>query len=431
MALAQYDIVVTQNIAPSGVEFSEKQIHLDKGSLLTADANHVPVVLPAGTDGYMLTAHADHANGTGLEWVAVTGGHTQGTDGGTTAAIFEIDTDGFKVEVTAESASKLGIKVDGGATYADLQAKDASFNKVTVSTTPSADTDLTNKLYVDGILATNDAMIFKGTVGTGGTLEITAFNSLATYNAGWTYRVKTAGTIKGQVCEIGDMVIATVDRAGASNVDADFIVVQTNTDGAVIGPASVTDNCLVLFNGTTGKLIKAGTGAPGTMAYETALNYIPKTLLTEQGDIIYASAASTPAALAHGNAGQVLQSGGNAANPSWLTLGTMAAAVATDYVTKALYDAYSMLIADADNTPTAMTIGASTFVGRKASGGISAMTPGEAMAILTVAAPASNTAAGTINTHAWDANYYYVCIQSGTAGNAKWIRTLMSTNWAA
>lgn len=47
---------------------------------------------------------------------------------------------------------------------------------------------------------------------------------------------------------------------------------------------------------------------------------ITKALLTEQGDIIYASAAATPAALPHGTLGQVLKSGGNAANPSWLTV---------------------------------------------------------------------------------------------------------------
>ena len=44
---------------------------------------------------------------------------------------------------------------------------------------------------------------------------------------------------------------------------------------------------------------------------------ILKSLLTEQGDIIYASAASTPAALPHGDAGDVLTSGGHGANPSW------------------------------------------------------------------------------------------------------------------
>jgi hypothetical protein len=44
---------------------------------------------------------------------------------------------------------------------------------------------------------------------------------------------------------------------------------------------------------------------------------ITKALLTEQGDVIYASGIATPAALPHGTAGQVLITGGNAANPSW------------------------------------------------------------------------------------------------------------------
>ena len=44
---------------------------------------------------------------------------------------------------------------------------------------------------------------------------------------------------------------------------------------------------------------------------------VAKATLTEQGDVFYASAASTPAALAHGTAGQALLTGGHAANPSW------------------------------------------------------------------------------------------------------------------
>ena len=51
------------------------------------------------------------------------------------------------------------------------------------------------------------------------------------------------------------------------------------------------------------------------IAYED--NVIAKNLLTEQGDIIYASGVATPAALVHGNVGDSLQSGGHGANPSW------------------------------------------------------------------------------------------------------------------
>jgi hypothetical protein len=57
--------------------------------------------------------------------------------------------------------------------------------------------------------------------------------------------------------------------------------------------------------------------------YATVLSDIgalDKTILTEQGDIIYASAASTPAALAHGTDGQYLKSQGHGANPIWATI---------------------------------------------------------------------------------------------------------------
>jgi hypothetical protein len=96
-------------------------------------------------------------------------------------------------------------------------------------------------------------MIFKGTVP--GTISIAALNALTVYNAGWTYRVTSAGTIRGQVAEIGDLVIATVDRASAG-VDADWTIVQTNIDGSVVGPASSVDNHVALFSGTSGKSIK-------------------------------------------------------------------------------------------------------------------------------------------------------------------------------
>ncbi len=112
------------------------------------------------------------------------------------------------------------------------------------------------KAYVDALLAANDAMIFKGTIGSGGTIEIAAFNSLTTYDLGWAYKVITAGTIKGVVAEVGDMFVSTVDRTGGSGVDADWVVLQTNIDGAVIGPASATDSNVVMFDGTSGKLIK-------------------------------------------------------------------------------------------------------------------------------------------------------------------------------
>ncbi len=56
--------------------------------------------------------------------------------------------------------------------------------------------------------------------------------------------------------------------------------------------------------------------------------------------------------------------------------------IAADVIRDALFNAYTMLYADTDNTPAALTISASRIVGRKAAGGIAAMTGAEVLAIL-------------------------------------------------
>ena len=82
-------------------------------------------------------------------------------------------------------------------------------------------------------------------------------------SAGWSYRVITTGIYAGAVSEIGDLIIAVADASG--NVNSTWTVVQTNIDGAVVGPASATDNALAVFNGTTGKLIKNSSFVPTTV----------------------------------------------------------------------------------------------------------------------------------------------------------------------
>lgn len=155
--MAQYDLLLTQNVAAAGTEFSEKYVNIAKGGLVSALANGTPAVLAGGTDGYHLVR--DDVEVTGLKWVAITGGHTQNTDTGTTSAIFEIDSDAYKIEITAESASILGIKVDGGATYADLKAKDLTLSgNLTVNGTTTTINSTT--------LAVDDKNIELGTVDT-------------------------------------------------------------------------------------------------------------------------------------------------------------------------------------------------------------------------------------------------------------------------
>jgi hypothetical protein len=361
--MAQYDLILMQNVSAGGTEFSQIAVNIAKGGLLSSNSSNVPTVLPAGTNGYILELDSNEV--TGLKWSPKPTSHTQNTDVSTTSNTFQLGSGSYKVSIVAESASKMSVKVDGLATYSDFQAKDATFDNVSVSNAPTLGAHLTNKTYVDGLFAANDAMIYKGTIGTGGTITIATFNALTTYNAGWTYRVIEAGTIRGKVCEIGDLVTVIVDRTGSGNLDSDFTVVQNNLDGAVIGPSSTTDGHVALFDGATGKLIKSG-GALGTMAFETA----------------------------------------------------------TNYVTKATYDANSILYATADNTPLALTVNASTVVGRKSSGDIVALVHHEIMNILWQTAPATKTSTGTAGSVAKDDNYLYICTATNT-----WKRVALATNW--
>lgn len=72
---------------------------------------------------------------------------------------------------------------------------------------------------------------------------------------------------------------------------------------------------------------------------------ILKALLTEQGDVIYASGVATPAALPHGDAGNVLTSGGHGANPAWAAPGAPAA---HDILSASHGDALAGAVVDGD-----------------------------------------------------------------------------------
>ena len=86
--------------------------------------------------------------------------------------------------------------------------------------------------------------------GTGNPLPATG------YKAGQMWRVAEEGTYAGVECEIGDLIICLKDYADGTAGNTDFMVVQANIDGAVTGADSSTDGHIVVFNGSTGKVIK-------------------------------------------------------------------------------------------------------------------------------------------------------------------------------
>lgn len=112
------------------------------------------------------------------------------------------------------------------------------------------------KAYADQLIAATDAMVFKGAT------DCSASPNYPAADAGHTYRVSVAGKIggaAGKVVEVGDLYICTQDgtAAGAeAAVGIKWTVVQTNLDGAVIGPAAAVDLRIAIFDGASGKLIK-------------------------------------------------------------------------------------------------------------------------------------------------------------------------------
>jgi hypothetical protein len=114
------------------------------------------------------------------------------------------------------------------------------------------------KVYVDQIIAAQDAMVFQGVI------DASANPNYPAASRGHTYRISVAGKIggaSGANVEAGDLIICLTDSTSAGNqatVGTSWTIAQTNLDGAVIGPASSTDADFAQFDGATGKLLKGG-----------------------------------------------------------------------------------------------------------------------------------------------------------------------------
>lgn len=112
------------------------------------------------------------------------------------------------------------------------------------------------KAYADGLLDANNAAQFKGAI------DCSTNPNYPAADAGHMYKISVAGKIggaSGPNVEVNDTIYCTVDGSTAANhatVGANWVIVQTNLDGAVIGPASSTSGNIATFSGTTGKLIQ-------------------------------------------------------------------------------------------------------------------------------------------------------------------------------
>lgn len=137
---------------------------------------------------------------------------------------------------------------------------DASVNNTQIATTAYVKTAINN------VLNASNAMVFKGTIGTNGSVT-----SLPTsHQVGDVYVVSTAGSYAGQTCEVGDMIVCTI--TGTASKNNDWTVVQSNINGAVTGPSSSVNSHVAIFDGSTGKVIKdsgftIGTNVPSNAVF--------------------------------------------------------------------------------------------------------------------------------------------------------------------
>ena len=76
------------------------------------------------------------------------------------------------------------------------------------------------------------------------------------YKAGWQYIVQDAGTYAGNACEVGDLVLCISDYASGSASNKDWAVLQANLTGTMSGPSSAVAGNVVVFDGTSGALVK-------------------------------------------------------------------------------------------------------------------------------------------------------------------------------
>lgn len=145
--------------------------------------------------------------------------------------------------LTASSVSNKSITISGSIADASTSAKGVvkigdgiSVNNGTISVTASS-------------LGLSSAMLFKGSLGTGGT--ITSLPAAAVGNSGYTYKVITAGTYASQVAKVGDVFVSD----GSSWIlipsgDEPSGTVTSITLKAGSGISLDTDNSAITTSGT-------------------------------------------------------------------------------------------------------------------------------------------------------------------------------------
>lgn len=159
---------------------------------------------------------------------------------------------------------------------------------LTLSGAPTANLHAATKKYVDDAVdALPEPMVFKGSLGTGGT--ITTLPTASSSNEGWTYKVITAGTYASQAADIGDTFI--------SDGSAWVLIPSGDEPSGTVTSVGITNGGLISVSGspitssgsitlTHGKPTGAATKTTGFYKFSTdAYGHVNGTTAVAKSDI--------------------------------------------------------------------------------------------------------------------------------------------------
>lgn len=181
-----------------------------------------------------------------------------------------IHTDGSLLRAQP-SAANLSNGVLGGSGTVILSGALDTDGTLAANSDSKIATQKATKTYVDGIVAANDAMVFKGV------LDCSTNPNYPAADRGHVYRVSVAGKIggaSGTNVEAGDILLCLTDSTASGNqatVGSSWSVIQVDIDGAVTltGSQTLTDKTLiapVLGAATATSINKVAITAPLTSA---------------------------------------------------------------------------------------------------------------------------------------------------------------------
>ena len=185
----------------------------------TADSKIGSVALASGTNNGTLKLTVD---GTATDNIAVKG---LGSAAYTASSAYATAAQGTKADNAMPKA---------GGTFTGA---------VTLNADPTAALGAATKQYVDSQItskiAASDAMVFKGTLGSNGTITAVPTTGVV---AGDTYKVITAGTYAGSACKIGDLLIAMNSGSVEANATNWIYVPSGNENETTIKYSTTTQN---------------------------------------------------------------------------------------------------------------------------------------------------------------------------------------------